>query len=457
MRKPFLISLLFAGLSLSVSAQQSDSAVFRSIYSEVLVNGECYDKLDYLCNEIGGRLAGSPGAAAAVEYTRQVMEQYDFDTVWLQPVMVPHWVRGEKEAVRLLSQKKGSFDVPATALGNSVGTGPGGVTAQVLEVKSFEELEKLGKKAVEGKIVFFNRPMDPTKILTFQAYGGAVDQRVFGASKAAALGAKAVLVRSMTTALDDVPHTGTLRYDEAQPKIPALAISTNGSEQLSQLLKAEPTLQVYVESHCEMLPDVLSYNVIGEITGQDFPDEYIVVGGHLDAWDNGDGAHDDGSGCVQSIEVLRTFKALGIRPRHSLRAVMYMNEENGLRGGLAYAAEARAKGEKHIAAIESDAGGFSPLGFSHQGSPAVTQKLQSWQPLFAPYNVFLFYAGGGGADIGPLAEQGVELFGFRPDPQRYFDYHHTSIDTFDKISKRELELGAATMAALVYLIDTRGL
>lgn len=457
MRKIILLSLLLQGFVFSAFAQESDSVTLRKIYSEVLLNGECYQTLDYLCNEIGGRLAGSPQAAAAVEYTRQVMEQYGFDTVFLQPVMVPHWVRGEKESVKLLSQKKGSMEVPSIALGNSVGTGPGGITAGVIEVQSLDQLEKLGKKAVEGKIVFFNRPMDPTHITTFRAYGGAVDQRVFGASKAAALGAKAVLVRSMTTAHDDVPHTGTLRYDEAQPKIPAIAISTNGANALSALLKSEPELKVYMESHCEMLPDVLSYNVVGQLTGTEFPNEYIVVGGHLDAWDNGDGAHDDGSGCVQSIEVLRTFKALGIRPRHSIRAVMYMNEENGLRGGLEYAAQAKARGEKHVAAIESDSGGFSPLGFTHQGSAAATATLMSWKPLFEPYNVFSFTAGGSGADIGPLEDQGVELFGFRPDPQRYFDYHHTAIDTFDKVSKRELELGAATMAALVYLIDTKGL
>jgi hypothetical protein len=426
----------------------------KSIYDEALANGQSYQMLDYLSNSIGGRLSGSPEAAAAVEYTRQQMIEFGFDTVFLQPVMVPHWVRGSKEIGRIISPKVGSIEVNICALGNSVGTGPNGVSAKVIEVQNFEELEKLGKTVIEGNIVFFNRPMDPTLIRTFSAYGGAVNQRGAGASQAAKYGAIGVVVRSMTHSQDNIPHTGALSYAADIAQIPAVAISTNDADILSRTLKNDHETRVYFETHCEMKPDVLSYNVIGEIKGSEFPDEYIVVGGHLDSWDLGDGSHDDGAGCVQSIEVLRLFKALQINPKRTLRAVMFMNEENGLKGGLKYAELAAENNEKHIAAMESDRGGFTPRGFVINSN---YEKISSWAPLFEKYGVTEFITGGGGADIGPLREQGTTLIGFFPDPQRYFDYHHATSDTFDKVNRRELELGAATMAALIYLIDLNGL
>ncbi len=435
-----------------------DKEMVKSIFNEALLNGRSYEVLDYLSNEIGGRLAGSPQAAAAVEYTREVMVDFGFDTVFLQPVMVPHWVRGNVEQAKIAnSEKLGSVSVNICALGNSIGTGPGGISAQVVEVKNFEELRKLGSDKVKGKIVFFNRPLDPTLINTFRAYGGAVNQRGGGPVEAAKLGAIGVVVRSMNLSQDDIPHTGATNYADGVPKIPAVALSTNDSNLLSSLLKDDTDLSFYFETHCEMKPDVLSYNVVGEIKGSQYPDEYIIVGGHLDSWDLGDGAHDDGAGCVQSIEVLRLFKALGIKPKRTLRAVMFMNEENGLRGGRKYAELAEENNEKHIAAIESDRGGFTPKGFTIGGGDEVYNKIESWKPIFSDYGINEFIKGGGGADIGPLRSQGTALIGFYPDSQRYFDYHHTSIDTFDKVNKRELELGAASMAALVYLIDTHGL
>jgi hypothetical protein len=386
------------------------------------------------------------------------MTDFGFDSVWLQPVMVPRWVRGQKEMARVVNSKKvGTFDLTVCALGNSIGTGPSGLVGNVIEVKSFDELKVLGEKNVKGKIVFFNRAMDRTKIQAFAAYGGAVDQRGSGASEAAKYGAVGVIVRSMGLNLEDYPHTGSLRYAPMIPKIPAVAISTRHAEVLSKLLKEESTLQVYFETHCQVLEDAPSFNVVGELRGSEFPKEIITVGGHLDSWDLGQGAHDDGAGCVQAIEVLRLFKALNYKPKRTIRAVMFMNEENGLRGGEEYARQAQLKKEKHLAAVESDRGGFTPRGFTSSGSDAAREKIKNWKSLFEPYGLTDFSQLGGGADIGPLGPQGVTLIGFLPDSQRYFSYHHTPEDTFDKVDKRELELGAASMAALIYLIDFYGL
>lgn len=437
-----------------ISFSQHEETI-KKIYDETLTDGHVYENLRYLCKEIGSRLSGSPQAAAAVEYTRHLMASYGFDTVYLQPVMVPHWVRGKKEIVRALdTDKHGTIDFNALALGNSVGTGPDGVLAEVVEVSGIDEVNELGKK-VEGKIVFYNGEMDPTIINTFGAYGGAVIQRSSGASEAAKYGARAIIIRSVTNRQDDIPHTGSLRYKALINQIPAVAISTNDADLLSQVLK-EQKVKAYIETHCQMLPDVLSYNVIGELRGSEFPDEIIAVGGHLDSWDVGEGAHDDGSGCIQAIEALRLFKELDIQPKRTLRAVMWMNEENGLRGGIEYARVAETKGEKHIAALESDSGGFQPLGFSTSGTDEQKAQIKAWRDYFLPYRVWDFDQNGGGADIGPLRSQGTLLIGLRPSTQRYFIYHHTPADVFEAVDRRELELGAASMAAMMYLLDREG-
>ncbi len=440
-------------------SQAADSVAIRNIYDNALTSYESYENLRFLTKRIGARLSGSPQAAAAVEWSRQVMDKMGLDRVYLQEVMVPYWVRGEKEVARINSMKAGGHaDVAILALGGSIGTGAQGLSAQVVEVSSFEELQKLGKRKVAGKIVFFNRPFDNKHINTSAAYGGAVDQRGGGPVAAAKLGAVGVVVRSMTNDLQDVAHTGGTRYEEGVAKIPAAAISTRDAEKLSAQLKEDANLNFYMRMTCETRPDVLSYNVIGEIKGSERPDEIILVGGHLDSWDVGEGAHDDGTGCVQSIEVLRLLKELGVKPKRTVRAVMFMNEENGLRGGLKYAEEAKAKGEKHIAAIESDAGGFTPRGFGISGNKDQYSKVLTWKPLLAPYGLHDLTEGGGGADIGPLKGQGtVALIGFRPDSQRYFDYHHTEIDVFENVNRREMQLGAASMASLVYLISQYGL
>ncbi len=453
MHKLFSILVLVPTLAFS----QAHESMVKSIYDEVLSNGPVYENLRVLCKDIGNRLAGSPEAAAAVEYTRQLMMSYDFDTVYLQPVMVPHWVRGEKEIARVTnSEKYGSFDMNVLALGNSVGTGPDGILEEVIELGGLDEVDKYGKQ-LEGKIVFFNGKMDPTVINNFFAYGKAVGQRANGASEAAKYGAKAVIIRSMTNRLDDYPHTGSLWYKPLISQIPAVAISTNDAEKLSSILKEQSGVKVYVRTTCEMLDDVLSYNVVGELRGSELPDEVISVGGHLDSWDVGEGAHDDGGGCMQAIEAVRVFKALGIQPKRTVRAVMWMNEENGVRGGRAYAEIAKKSGLKHIAAIESDAGSFRPLGFSMTGDEEQKEKVRSWKDYFTPYGVWNFQQEGGGVDIGPLQPLGTLLIGLRPNTQRYFIHHHTEADVFEAVDKRELELGAASMSAMIYLIDQEGL
>ena len=300
--------------------------------------------------------------------------------------------------------------------------------------------------------------MQPDLIHTFEAYGGCVDQRYKGAVEAAKYGAIGVLVRSMNLRLDDLPHTGAMTYDDlpVNKRIPSAAISTNDAELLSAMLKLDKSISFYFKQSCKQLKDVLSYNVVGEITGSEFPKEYMLVGGHLDSWDLGDGSHDDGAGVVQSMEVLRLLKEIGIKPKRSIRVVLFMNEENGLRGGNKYAEISKQKNEKHVFALESDSGGFTPRGFSFDCNDASFNQVLQWKPLFKPYLIHYFEKGYGGADIGPLKSDAMVLAGLRPDSQRYFDHHHASNDTFDAVNKRELELGAATMTSLVYLFDKYG-
>jgi hypothetical protein len=373
--------------------------------------------------------------------------------------MVPKWVRGTAEFAYIESEPGNTNNVPVCALGGSVGTPRGGLKAGVVEVRGIEELENLGREAIEGKIVFFNRPMDPALINTFESYSGCVDQRYSGAEQAARFGAVGVIVRSMTLRLDDYPHTGSMSYGDLPlgERIPAAAISTNGAELLSTTLKLNPSIKFFFRQNCRQLEDVQSFNVIGEIRGSEFPDEILLVGGHLDSWDLGDGSHDDGAGCVQSMEVLRLLKQTGYAPKRTVRVVLFMNEENGLRGGQAYAAEAERSRETHLFALESDAGGFSPRGFSFDCSDETFGRIEEWRPLFEPYLVHQFTKGGSGADIGPLKPQGLVLAGLRPDSQRYFDYHHAANDTFEAVNKRELELGAAAMTSLIYLFDAHGI
>lgn len=442
-------------LSALVFSQKTDEAQLRNIYDAALLNGKSYEWLAHLSTQIGGRLSGSYNAERAVEYTKLELEALGLDRVWLQPVMVPKWIRGAKEYAYIESASLQTTQVPVCALGGSVATPPGGIKAGLVEVQNFDELDALGAEKIKGKIVFYNRPMQAELISTFQAYGGCVDQRYSGAEKAIKYGAVGVIVRSVNLRLDDLPHTGSMSYGNTAVKnrIPAAAISTNAAELLSTMLQLNPKTKFYFSQHCKQLPDVQSYNVIGEITGSTYPDKIMIVGGHLDSWDLGDGAHDDGAGVVQSMEVLRLFQQTNYKPKHTIRVVLFMNEENGLRGGKKYAKIAKQKQENHVFALESDAGGFTPRGFSFDCSDENFKKVLQWKPLFKPYLIHYFEKGGSGADVGPLKGDNV-LCGLRPDSQRYFDHHHAASDTFEHVNKRELALGAATMASLVYLFDT---
>lgn len=455
---PSLILLLLISFQAISQNATQDSITLRKLYTAALTEGKSYEWLDYIANQIGGRLSGSVEAEAAVKYTEAELNQLGLDKVWLQPVMVPKWTRGFKEYAYIETAGGEKKVTNISALGGSIATPSLGLKAEVVEVMNFDELAALGKDKISGKIVFFNRPMDPSFIQTFEAYSGAGDQRYAGAAEAVKYGAVAVIVRSLTLSQDDYPHTGAMSYRDlpVDKHIPAAAISTNGANYLSSLLKLQPNLQFYFKQNCKNWADVPSHNVIGEITGSIYPNEYMVVGGHLDSWDLSDGAHDDGAGVVQSMEVLRLFKKIGYKPKHTIRVVLFMNEENGLRGGKKYAEEAKRKNETHRFALESDAGGFTPRGFSFDCENDNFEKAKSWTSLFEPYLIHLFVKGYSGADIGPLKGNIDVLAGLVPDSQRYFDIHHAPNDTFDKVNKRELELGAATMASLVYLFDTYG-
>ncbi len=442
-------------ITLNCFGQREDSILLRKIYTEALTHGQCYANLDYLSNKIGGRPSGSLQAQKAVEWTYLAMKMAGSDSVFEQECMVPHWVRGNKEKgqIRTSSRQEDTEDVNICALGGSIGTPAEGILASVIEVKSVEELYLLGTKKIKGKIVFFNRPFDISEIDPFKAYGKAVDQRWKGPSVAAKFGAVATICRSMTTDINDFPHTGSMTYSDSIPeKVPACAISTVSAERLSELLKRSTSgVQFYLKMDCKTLPDEKSYNVIAEIKGSEFPEKIIVVGGHLDSWDTGDGAQDDGAGVVQAMEVIRIFKTLGIKPKRTIRAVAFMNEENGARGGSKYAEIAKKNNEQHALAIETDRGGFSPRGFSLTGSSEKRELLMKWKPLFEPYGIYDFSRQGGGTDIEPLGKMGVPMMELFPDPQRYFDHHHCPNDTFKYVSKRELEMGAASLAALIYL------
>lgn len=438
---------------------QTDEKVISDIYTNSLTNGQSYKWLDYLSNNIGSRLSGSLGAEKAVAWTKEELETLGLDKVWLQPVMVPKWVRGVPEFAYIETSPGSTIKVNICALGGSISTPSAGLKAKIIEVSGVDELEKLGKDKIEGKIVFFNRPMDASLINTFESYGGCVNQRYSGAMEASKFGAIGVIVRSMNLRIDDLPHTGSMTYGNIPPddRIPSAAISTKHADLLSGMVKLDNNIQFYFKQNSKQLDDVLSHNVIGEITGSEYPDEYIVVGGHLDSWDLGDGAHDDGAGCTQSMEVLRLLKLSGIKPKRSIRVVLFMNEENGLRGGNKYAEIAAQKNENHIFALESDAGGFTPRGFYFDCDQSNFEQILSWKSLFKPYLIHFFELGGSGADIGPLKNETNVLSGLKPDSQRYFDYHHAPNDTFDAVNKRELELGAATMTSLIYLIDKYGI
>lgn len=452
-----LIFLFLSSFYVTIVAQ-SDEDYLRKIYKESLTKGKSYHWLDYLSNEIGGRLSGSLNSELAVEYTKKVLEELEFDRVWLQPVMVPKWIRGGPEFSFIEVAPGKTIPVNLCALGGSVATPKEGLKAEVVEVKGIEELKAMAFTDVQGKIVFFNCQMQVDVISTFEAYNGCVNQLFDGAKEAAKLGAVGTIVRSMSLRLDDLPHTGAMSYGitAINNRIPSAAISTNDAERLSSMLKIDSSIKFYFKQNCKQLNDVQSYNVIGEITGAQYPKQIITVGGHLNSWDLGDGSHNDGAGCVQAMDVLRLLKLIGIQPKRTIRIILFMNEEKGLRRGLEYAKFAKENNEKHIFALESASGGFIPRGFSFQGPDYKVSQIFKWKKLFEPYLIHYFKKDEIRADIGPLTNKSVLLADLITDSQRYYDHRHASNDNFDFINKRELELGSATMASLVYLVDKYG-
>jgi hypothetical protein len=432
---------------------QTDSIFIRKIYDEALLRGKAYEDLRQLCKDIGPRLSGSSEAQMAVEWSEQKMKSYGFDKVYLQEIKVPHWERGTKETAWLRTKKGELTKLHLLALGGSIGTN-GILTGEVVEFKTLDELKAAKRSQVEGKIVFLNQPMDAAQIQTFKAYGLCYGIRGNGAVESGKLGAKAVVIRSLGLPTDQHPHTGSMHYEENVAKIPAGALSTQDADLLSESVK-NGKVELILEMDCRSFPDVVSYNVIAELTGSKFPNEIITFGGHLDSWDAGEGAHDDGAGVIHCLEALRILNELKYKPEHTLRVVFFMNEENGNMGGKSYATWVKEKGEKHIAALESDRGGFSPRGFGCDGTDAHVKFLQSLAPNFKNYDLHVFEKGYGGVDIGPLKESfpGIPLFGFIPDSQRYFDFHHAPSDVFENVNKRELELGAAAIASFIYILD----
>lgn len=455
-----------------------DSLMFRKIYDEALLHGQCYARLGELCKTVGARLSGSDAAEKGVLWGTQMLNSYAFDSVYTQPVMVPRWERSNIEELWLSSPaftqklKNGvaadynceafeeqnlkpakSYRLQACALGGTVGT-QGKLTGTLVVVNSQAELDSLGKAGVlQGKIVLFNRAFPQQFLSTFSAYGACVGQRYSGPSQAAAYGAIAALVRSMSNRCDLHPHTGSMGYADSNVKIPAMAVATAVANLLQELYTTDPELTLTLNLGCRQLPDRLSANIIAQNLGSVFPDKIIAFGGHFDSWDEGEGAHDDGAGCMHTFEALRILQAIGYQPRHTLRCVWWMNEENGLRGATEYARVAAIQNENHIAALESDRGGFTPRGFGVDSS--LMQFVLKYKTYLDAYGIGTLDNGGGGADIGPLKKTNPKtaFVSFIPDSQRYFDVHHAETDVFENVNKRELELGAAAVAVMIWILD----
>ncbi len=447
--------LLYSGIFFGQT--DTDRTVIRTFFDKALVQRQSYQWLEDLC-AIGPRLSGSANSLKSINWVKEVMDTCGFDRVFLQPVMVPHWERGLPEQAVLYDSKGGTFHLNVLAIGGSVATPRQGIIAEVVEVSSLMALEDMPKDVIAGKIVFYNAEFDQTNIATGASYGAIVSARARGAVKAAQKGAIASLIRSVSSADDDVPHTGTGDYEEGVDSIPAAALGVRSAELLHQILQLDPRAKLHLTMNCQWFEDALSYNVIAELKGTDHPDEIIVMGGHMDSWDVGEGAHDDGAGCMHALGALKLIVDQQIRPKRTIRAVMFINEENGTRGGQAYADEARKLSEKHLVAIESDAGGYTPRGFGVTASEVQRMKLETWLGLFPKNTISYMSKGGGGVDIGPLHQaDGTPMIGLNVDGQKMFDLHHSANDVFSTVHPRELELGTASMATLVYLLSEYGL
>lgn len=447
--KKILLALLVC-ISIS-SFAQTDSTFIRNVYDEALENGQSHENLRSLCKDIGARITGSAEAEMAIKWGVKLLKSYNFDTVYLQEIKVPHWERGTTETAWIENETGDILKLDILALGGSVATN-GLISGEVIEVSDIETLKQLTEADVKGKIVFLSQAFDKKNIQTFKSYGACYPIRGLGTNEAGKLNASAVVIRSLATPEDDFPHTGTMSYDKDVNKIPGAAMSTNNATLLSKWLKkGKVTLKMEID--CKTYPDVTSYNVIAEMNGKDA--KVITWGGHLDSWDVGEGAHDDGAGIAHSIEALRILKKLDYQPNHKLRCVLFMNEENGNMGGKSYAKIVSEKKEEHICAIESDRGGFLPVGFDVNGTDEHLKMVQNFEGLLNNFELYRFRKGFGGVDIGPLKKYYPNMIqlGMAISSQRYFNYHHTNNDVFENVNKRELELGCAAMATMIYLID----
>lgn len=457
------LSLLLMAVSALVAAESSINEQYRDVteklISAALSDREGLERLRYLCDEIGNRVSGSPSLERAIQWAAAEMKKAGLENVETPPVKVPRWIRGKESATLLTPVEK---PLVMLGLGMSVGTSLEGITAEVVSVSSFDELEALGREKVAGKIVLF----DPG----WAGYGQTVVYRSSGASRAAQLGAVAVLVRSMTGNSLATPHTGSLEYAEGVPRIPASAVSVEDAAMLHRLVNAGKTVRVKLTMQAHEDGTALSHNVIGEIRGSGKPEEVVVLGGHIDSWDVGQGANDDGSGIMATFQAVALIRKLGLRPRRTLRVVFWVNEENGGAGGRAYRAMVGDAVKNHVAAIEMDGGAEKPLGFGFGGggegrrrrsaptgtraaiSPAAFQRAVEIGKLLEGIEGGKMSPGGGGADIGPLLADGVPGFGVRTVGTHYFDWHHTNADTFDKIVPQEFRLNVAALAVLSYVL-----
>ena len=440
---------------LSPNKLQSYSELAVKIVRTALIEKKGYDWLKELC-DIGPRLSGSEKSLKAIYWAENKMKSCGFDSVWLQPVMVPKWERGKIEKSFVSGSKKYlNKKLTIVSLGGSVGTPKQGITSEVIEVKSLDEVKTLGDKA-RGKIIFYNRSFDNGLLNSFEGYGKAVDQRTNGAIEAAKVGAIGVIVRSVQSGYDNIPHTGVINYQNGVQKIPGATIGIIDADFLSKAIKEEPGLRVNIKMDCANFPDVQSYNVIGQLTGSEKSDEIIVVGGHFDSWDKGCGAHDDGAPSLQTMEALDLLKRNGIKPKRTIRCVLFINEENGLRGGIEYGKFSESSKEKHLAAIESDRGAFTPRGFNVTTDSLSFQKMQTWLPILNKSNIDWIRRGGSGGDVGQI-KNAKALLGYVPDDQRYMDLHHSDNDLFSAVHPREMELGSASIAIMSWLLSQEGL
>lgn len=432
---------------------ESYRASVDKIVAATLEGNGAYKKLEELCLFIGHRLSGSPQLEKAIDWAIDTMKEDGQENVRREKVMVPHWVRGN-ESARMVEPREQKLCM--LGLGGSIATPPEGITAKVLVVKDKDDLDAKGDQA-KGKIVLFNNPMPPYDPETGSGYGKAVQYRGKGAIYAAEKGAVACLVRSVTAKSLCTPHTGAMRYDDAVQKIPAAAITVEDADTIARLSERGVPVIVQLKMEAKTLPDAESANVLAELRGREKPEEIVVIGGHLDAWDVGHGAHDDGVGCVMAMEAINVLRKLNMIPRRTIRVVLWTNEENGLAGGKAYAKDHEAELPNHVAAIESDSGGFKPTGYSVECGDEGRQTLAALQmdeilSLVRSIGPMKVRTGHSGADISPMKPAGVILMGHNVEGSTYFDYHHTPADTIDKVDARELSENVAVMAAVAYVL-----